>query len=125
MLPLALLLPDFSAPYLASPYLPYRRHSFWYGGLQDTLGLSGVPTLPQIQCLLAREVGGTWARQRGNVAPALQLTFAAPQGLSLAALVAGDERLIAAHEDAVQATLDFIRCRVGYRARISVELTSP
>lgn len=118
MLPLASVSADFSAPYLDRPYLPYRRHSFWYGGLQDRFGLVGVPTLPQIQRVLARDIGGTWARQRGNATPALHMTFAAPQGIGLAALVAGEERLLAAHEDAVQSTLDFMRRRLGYRARV-------
>ncbi|GEQ99189.1 conjugative relaxase [Iodidimonas gelatinilytica] len=52
---------------------------------------------------LGRVVDGEWKHRAG-----VDLTFSAPKSVSVMALVAGDERLIEAHERAVRAVLDHV-----------------
>lgn len=56
---------------------------------------------------LGRYVGGE--RQHR---PGLDLTFSAPKGVSIAALVGGDTRIIEAHTKAVKATLDYVEANL-------------
>jgi conjugative relaxase-like TrwC/TraI family protein len=51
--------------------------------------------------------------------PGLDLTFSAPKSLSVAALVYGDDRLIAAHDKAVRAAMDYVEKELVQTRRAS------
>ncbi|MBL4615024.1 MAG: conjugative relaxase [Magnetovibrio sp.] len=91
--------------------------SQWHGKGAEAAGLNGFVTPQAFQHVLdgntpdgrrlGRTVDGQWKHRAG-----VDLTFSAPKSVSIMALVAGDERLIAAHEAAVKATLDHVEGRV-------------
>lgn len=86
----------------------------WLGRGADLLGLAGeVDSQAFTRLLQGRLPGG---QQLGRVGkegeiehkPGWDLTFSAPKSVSVMALVAGDDRLIAAHEAAVRETLAWL-----------------
>ena len=96
--------------------------SYWLGGLADDLGLTGAEVDPSV---LAEMLEGTLPD--GTQPDQLQLhkgrrlgedcTFNAPKSVSLAALAWGDQRVIAAHDAAVQNALTFVQDRLIYARR--------
>ncbi|MCW9035382.1 MAG: conjugative relaxase [Rhodospirillales bacterium] len=94
-----------------------QKASQWHGKGAKATGLEGFVTPETFQYILdgntpdgrrlGRMVDGEWKHRAG-----IDLTFSAPKSVSVMALVAGDERLVAAHEAAVKATLDHIEAKV-------------
>ena len=95
---------------------PERREaSAWAGRGAEALGLSGSIDPDTFTAILEGKVPGTslllGKKDRdGNIhhRPGRDVTLSAPKSVSLAALVGGDERIVAAHDTAVQRTLDWI-----------------
>lgn len=93
--------------------------SQWHGKGAEAAGLEGFVTPEAFQHILdgnvpsdgntpdgrrlGRMVDGEWKHRAG-----VDLTFSAPKIVSVMALVAGDERLIEAHERAMRAVLDHV-----------------
>ena len=98
----------------------HKEASAWFGKGAEALGLEG-PVDPDIfKDVLAGEVpDGTGRRlgrkdRDGNVhhRPGRDVTFSAPKSVSLAALIGGDGRVVAAHDRAVRRTLAWIEANV-------------
>lgn len=100
-----------------------RSTARWYGQGASTLGLQGEVkpddfkallhgTAPNGECLHARAIDPT--RHRA----ATDYTFSAPKSVSIAGLVQGDARVIAAHNQAVDTALEVLQERFA-QARIS------
>ena len=90
--------------------------SFWHGKGAAELGLAGAVDGQELAGLLSGQVAGQDLRERGGAGASrrlgVDLTFSAPKSVSLAALAAGDARLLAAHDRAVREALDFIEKEV-------------
>jgi conjugative relaxase-like TrwC/TraI family protein len=100
-----------------------RSAARWYGQSASTLGLQGEVkpedfkallhgTAPNGECLHARAIDPT--RHRA----ATDYTFSAPKSVSIAGLVQGDARVIAAHNQAVDTALEVLQERFA-QARVS------
>lgn len=100
-----------------------RSTARWYGQGASTLGLQGEVkpedfksllhgTAPNGECLHARAIDPT--RHRA----ATDYTFSAPKSVSIVGLVQGDERAIAAHNQAVDTALEVLQERFA-QARVS------
>ena len=100
-----------------------RSTARWYGQGASTLGLQGEVkpedfkallhgTAPNGECLHARAIDPT--RHRA----ATDYTFSAPKSVSIAGLVQGDPRAIAAHNQAVDTALEVLQERFA-QARVS------
>lgn len=91
--------------------------SQWHGKGAASAGYSGPIKPEDFQSVLdgntpdGRRLGRTVDGQRKHRA-GIDLTFSAPKSVSIMALVAGDNRLIEAHNDAVKATLNHIEEKV-------------
>lgn len=85
----------------------------WVGKGAEALGLRGEVATPQAEATLegrlpnGERVGGDDHR------PGWDLTFSAPKSVSVAAYVYGDDRLIAAHDEAVREALAFVEREVA------------
>lgn len=97
----------------------------WYGKGAVDLNLSGQVN-PELflQLLEGRMLSGQQLgkmTQHGEVEhrPATDITLSAPKSVSILALVGGDTRLLAAHNQAVRDTLDVIE-RMAAEARVTV-----
>lgn len=102
----------------------HRKASFWYGRGAEALGLATPRDDPdararhidaeQFQAILEGYVPDTDIRLghkrdgEHKHRPGFDLTLSAPKSVSLAALLHGDKRVIAAHDAAVKATLDHV-----------------
>ena len=92
----------------------HREASAWAGKGADALGLVGPVDPDTFTAILEGRVpGGSQLGRRdrdGNVhhRPGRDVTLSAPKSVSLAALVGGDHRIVAAHDHAVQRTLAWI-----------------
>ncbi|EKL9959874.1 relaxase domain-containing protein [Vibrio parahaemolyticus] len=94
-------------------YVDGLSPSTWIGSGSETLGLAGEVDRETFKLLLegrlpdGQQVGtfrdGEWKHQPGT-----DLTFSAPKSVSILAEVAGDKRLLEAHDRAVQAVLQYI-----------------
>lgn len=98
------------------------EHSEWGGALAADLGLSGKVDPAMFRELLAGKVAGQQlGRQRheGGIEhhPGWDFAVNAPKSVSIMALVAGDERIIAAHERAVGAALSYLEEHATLRRR--------
>ena len=87
--------------------------AIWQGKGAEALGLSGSVDINRFQAMLAGNYGhgitaGTSIRKDSNARSGLDLTFSAPKSVTIQALIGGDERLIAAHDKAVEETLQYI-----------------
>lgn len=99
-------------------YSKDRSPSQWSGQAAATLGLSGPVQPEDFRRLLdgqlpnGEQLHNAAAGRRGGT----DLTLSAPKSVSIQALVGGDVRLLAAHENAVARTLDYAEtlaaCRV-------------
>jgi conjugative relaxase-like TrwC/TraI family protein len=82
--------------------------SLWLGQSAEQLGLSGRVEANVFEAVLAGDLpNGAQipAGARGVHHPGVDLTFSAPKSVSLLAYIGGDDRLLAAHMDAVRTTL--------------------
>lgn len=85
--------------------------SSWWGAGARRLGLKGeVDRQTFAELLTGRLPNGEVLRKggAGTHRPGIDFTFSAPKSVSLAALVGGDDRILAAHERAVGAALQYI-----------------
>jgi len=86
----------------------------WQGKGAETLGLEGEVDAEQFTALLRGELPDGTVLGRINGAGEIEhkagwdLTFSAPKSVSIASLVVGDERIIAAHERAVSRALQYV-----------------
>ena len=103
----------------------HRAASAWAGRGAAELGLEG-PVDPDIfRAVLEGEVPDSSGRRLGRRGkdgeilhrPGRDLTFSAPKSVSLAALVGGDARVVAAHERAVTRTLDWFEKNIAETRR--------
>ena len=98
----------------------HKEGSAWAGKGAEALGLEGPVDADIFKDVLAGEVpDGTGRRlgrkdKDGNVhhRPGRDVTFSAPKSVSLAALIGGDGRVVAAHDRAVRRTLAWIEANV-------------
>lgn len=97
--------------------------SEWNGKGAESLGLQGSVSPEQFKTLLdgklpdGQQLGRATKDGQVEHAKGWDLTFSAPKSVSIMALVAGDKRLIEAHQDAVKTALayaekHFVRTRV-------------
>ena len=104
--------------YYAKDDPEHRQASFWHGAAAGAIGLRGHVHPKRFDDLLSGVVPGTEIRlgrmREGEREhrPGWDVTFSAPKSVSLEALVAGDRRVIRAHDDAVRATLDWIEAEL-------------
>ncbi|MDE0520609.1 MAG: relaxase domain-containing protein [Boseongicola sp.] len=100
--------------YYAKADPEHRKASRWHGRGAAALGLGRNVAPSRFEAILAGAVPGTeitLGRIRDGKRehrPGLDVTLQAPKSVSLAALVAGDARIVRAHDEAVRATLDFV-----------------
>ena len=94
----------------------HREASVWAGKGADALGLSG-PVDPEVfSGILEGTVPDGSGRRLGrrlgdgtiDHRPGRDVTFSAPKSVSIAALIGGDARIVAAHDAAVRKTLAWI-----------------
>ncbi len=98
----------------------HRNASAWVGKGAEALGLEGPVDADTFKDVLAGKVPDGSGRQLGRKdkegnfhhRPGRDLTFSAPKSVSLAALIGGDERIVAAHDRAVTRTLAWIETNV-------------
>ena len=92
----------------------HKAASAWAGKGAEALGLSGPVDPEKFKAVLEGKVpDGPQLGKRGNDGtihhrPGRDVTLSAPKSVSLAALVGGDDRVIAAHDTAVKRTLGWI-----------------
>lgn len=96
--------------------------SEWAGKLAADLGLSGAVDPKLFRELLAGKVGDQQLgrhRADGQIQhhPGWDFAVNAPKSVSIMALVAGDERVLAAHEDAVTAAIAYLEEQAQLRRR--------
>ncbi len=93
----------------------------WTGALREHFHLERDVDHEHFSRLLANEDPHTGEKitkaQRKDRDPGRDLTFSAPKSLSIAALVGGDDRIVAAHHRAVMATLAMAEAEVNTRVR--------
>lgn len=103
--------------YLASDRSP-DQVAQWQGEGAERLGLSGAVGRVEFQALLEGRLPS--GQQLGTVRngelehrPSWDMTFSAPKSVSVMALVAGDQRLLDAHDQAVKTALGFVESRIA------------
>lgn len=97
----------------------------WFGKGAEALGLSGQVDSTQFKAILDGtlpngEQLGTIREKGGEKqhTPGWDLTFSAPKSASILALVAGDERLREAHDEAVREALGWVEAHIaGHRRK--------
>jgi len=89
-------------------YMSDRTSAEWHGHGAEALGLIGEIDPRDFRDALRGQVGGVQVGTPERHTPGWDVTFSAPKSVSVAALVNKDERLIAAHDRAVRAALDYI-----------------
>ena len=106
--------------YYASDDPAHREASAWAGRGAGALGLSGAVAPDTFtQVLEGRVPDGSGQRlgrrRNGKIVhrPGRDLTLSAPKSVSLAALVGGDGRIVAAHDRAVKRTLGWVEKQVA------------
>ncbi|MBV1687697.1 relaxase domain-containing protein [Novosphingobium sp. G106] len=103
------------------------EHSEWGGAIASDLGLEGKVDPAMLKELLAGRVAGQQlGRHQANGEiehhPGWDFAVNAPKSVSIMALVAGDERIIAAHERAVGTALGYLEEHATLRRRIDGEI---
>ncbi|MAM37369.1 MAG: DNA relaxase [Erythrobacter sp.] len=95
--------------------------SAWGGSLAQGLGLSGEVNPKAMEALFAGQVAGQQlGRHRQNGIqhhPGWDFAISAPKSVSIMALAAGDERIIEAHEKAVDVALAYLEEHAHLRRR--------
>jgi conjugative relaxase-like TrwC/TraI family protein len=104
-----------------------EEHSEWDGKIAAELGLEGKVDPKIFKELLAGKVGDQQLgrhRQNGEIEhhPGWDFSVNAPKSISIMALVMGDERILAAHERAVTAALDYLEEHATLRRRDEGEI---
>ncbi|HIF5582097.1 TPA: MobF family relaxase [Vibrio parahaemolyticus] len=94
-------------------YVDGLSPSTWIGSGSKTLGLAGEVDRETFKSLLEGrlpdgQLVGTFRDGEWKHQPGTDLTFSAPKSVSILAEVAGDKRLLEAHDRAVQAVLQYI-----------------
>lgn len=95
----------------------------WFGQCCQTVGLDDQAPVRQADFaalskgLRPDDHSRLTQRTKANRRPGCDMTVSAPKSVSLMAILAGDERLIAAHERAVSATLDAAEKLAAVRVR--------
>ena len=119
-----------------SDYYDERRRvqGEWHGRGAELLGLRGEVTRAQFEAVregLNPETGeflrprhsadriGVDGSEQSKGRSLYDLTFSAPKSVSVQALVGGDERLVAAHDKAVQETLAEVESHAAARVRLN------
>ncbi len=103
--------------------------SSWYGKGADALGLDGPVDRKDFQRVLEGKLGedvelGRIRDGAREHRAGWDVTVSAPKSVSIMAEVAGDERLVRAHDEAVRATLDKLeRELIPTRVRAGGEVT--
>ncbi len=97
-------------------------YSEWLGKGSEKLNLKGPISLDQFQTVLEGHlpngVDMIKTKQGAHHRPGYDLTFSAPKSVSILGIVGGDERVIAAHREAVKTVLTLIENTYGaYRAK--------
>ncbi|NKJ03012.1 MobF family relaxase [Novosphingobium sp. SG707] len=103
------------------------EHSLWGGEIAKDLGLEGAVDPEIFKALLTGEVAGQQLgryKKEGEVQhhPGWDFAVSAPKSVSVMALVAGDERIIAAHEQAVGSAIAYIEEHANLRRREDGEI---
>ncbi len=101
--------------------------SQWHGKLAADLGLEGAVDPKDFRDLLAGKVGDQQlGRRRANGVvehhPGWDFAVNAPKSVSIMALVVGDERVLAAHENAVGKAIDYLEEHALLRRRQDKEI---
>ena len=107
--------------YYAKDDPEHRAGSAWAGRGAEALGLSGQVDPGVFKAVLEGRVPDGRGRRLGRRVkdgaiahrPGRDLTLSAPKSVSLAALVGGDERMVAAHDKAVKRTLEWVEEHVA------------
>ncbi|MBA4090231.1 MAG: DNA relaxase [Sphingobium sp.] len=104
------------------------EHSEWGGKIAAELGLEGEVDPAVFKELLAGKVGDQQLGRRrkdGNIQhhPGWDFAVNAPKSVSIMALVAGDDRIIEAHEQAVGVALTYLEEHTTMRHRVDGEVT--
>ncbi|MDI1297189.1 MAG: MobF family relaxase [bacterium] len=99
------------------------EHSQWGGTIAAELGLEGKVDPSTFQALLDGKIGEQQLGRRrceGKIQhhPGWDFAVNAPKSVSIMALVAGDERVIAAHEKAVSMALSYLEEHATLRHRV-------
>lgn len=103
------------------------EHSEWGGKVAAELGLEGKVDPGVFKELLAGKVGDQQLGRRrkdGNIQhhPGWDFAVNAPKSVSIMALVAGDDRIIQAHEKAVGVALSYLEEHATMRHRVDREV---
>jgi conjugative relaxase-like TrwC/TraI family protein len=98
------------------------EHSEWGGAIAADLELRGAVDPTTFKAMLAGQVGDQQlGRHRANGKiqhhPGWDFAVNAPKSVSIMALVAGDERIVEAHEQAVTTALDYLESHATWRHR--------
>lgn len=104
-----------------------NEHSQWGGAIAEELGLEGKVDPDVFKTLLAGKVAGQQlGRYRGDGEvqhhPGWDFAVNAPKSVSVMALVSGDERIMAAHEQAVGSAIAYIEEHANLRRREDGEI---
>lgn len=102
-------------------YTKSKSPSAWWGKTAELLGLKGKVDRSTFQEALSGKLpdGTVMPEGHGGKRRAdTDLTFSAPKSVRLMALVAGDERIIKAHQQAVTQTLEYLQ-RTTSNARLT------
>ncbi len=105
-------------------YTRDKQPSEWYGELSSEFGLNGSVEKADFTELLEGKRKGeilrnnNFKRNNANDRLGLDLTFNAPKSVSIQALVAGDTRLIEAHNEAVKESLTMIEEHAQARKKV-------
>lgn len=94
--------------------------SSWAGEGSADLGLSGDVGKEGFEKILNGELpDGEKVGQVENRRPGLDMTFSMPKSASVMAYIAGDKRILAAHMEAVKATMSWVERTSPRAAKIS------
>ncbi|WP_432653832.1 MobF family relaxase [Sphingobium nicotianae] len=101
--------------------------SQWGGAIAKELGLEGKVDAETFEALLAGQVGDQQLgrhRRDGRIEhhPGWDFAVNAPKSVSIMALVAGDDRILVAHEKAVGIALDYLEEHATLRHRMDGEV---
>ena len=104
------------------------EHSEWGGKIAAELGLDGKVDPVMFKELLAGKVEDQQlGRRRANGEiqhhPGWDFAVNAPKSVSIMALVAGDQRIVEAHEQAVSVALSYLEEHATMRHRVDGEVT--
>ncbi|MBO9579490.1 MAG: relaxase domain-containing protein [Sphingobium sp.] len=103
------------------------EHSEWGGKIAAELGLEGKVDTAVFEDLLAGKVDGQQLGRRradGDIQhhPGWDFAVNAPKSVSIMALVAGDDRIARAHEQAVTVALSYLEEHASMRHRVNGEV---